>query len=98
MTTAETSDARAVFDALHEGDRIKVTQKILVGSRSWTTTTTGTVLSHNRVRTGLHVDRASDDYVFADTVLLKRDGDGELTTVSLDENTQLEVLSEGKRE
>ena len=97
MNTASTSDARAVFDALREGDRIKVTQQVQVGLRSWTTATTGTVLSRNRVRTGLHVDRASDDRVFADTILLKRDGDGELTTVSLDENTRLEVLSEEKR-
>jgi hypothetical protein len=91
MSTATASDARSVFASLREGDRIKVTQEVRVGSRRWRTTTTGTVVKTERLRSGLHFNRAADDPVYSDTILLKRD-DGELTTVNLDEQTQLEVL------
>lgn len=96
MSMATAPDARAVFNSLGEGDRIKVTQVVRVGSRRWTTTTSGTVVSHSRLRSGLHFDRAADDPVFTDTILLERDADGELTTVSLDEQTTLELLPQGE--
>jgi len=96
VTTPSTTDARAIFASLKEGDRVQVTQQVRVGSRTWSTATSGTVKKTERIVTGLHVDRAKDDRVFADTILLERDGNRELTTVSLDENTRLEVLSGGK--
>ena len=41
-----------------------------------------------RRRQGLHFRRNQDDKVFADMIVLKRD-DGELTTITMDEFTQL---------
>ncbi len=41
-----------------------------------------------RRRQGLHYRRNRDDKVFADMIVLKRD-DGELTTVTMDEFTEL---------
>jgi ribosomal protein L19 len=96
MTASGTkqADAYSMFRRLKPGDRVRVTQTVRVGSRQWDTSFTGTVLETRRAQTGLHFDRARDDRVFVDTIVLNR-GDGERTTVTLDENTQIEVVTAG---
>ena len=84
-------DSLIVFDQLQPGDRIELKHEVKVGFRSWTTTTVGTVVSKDRRRHSLHHRRNFDDKVFSDVVLLKRD-DGELTTVPLDEFSELRKL------
>ena len=91
MTSAQAA-SRELFYELKPGDRIEVVQTVRVGSRSWTTTTQGTVVSTERRRHGLHFRRNLDDKVFSDIIVLKRAG-GELTTITLDEFTQLRRLS-----
>jgi hypothetical protein len=49
------------------------------------------VLRRERRRHGLHFRRNADDKVFSDVLILSRD-DGELTTVTIDEYTQLRKL------
>ena len=79
------------FEALRPGDHVKVTQRVKVGLKIWTTTVTGTVERTERRREGLAVKRNFDDKAFADLVLLKKDGPaGEETTVTLDEFTHIE--------
>ena len=51
----------------------------------------GKVLRRERRRHGLHFRRNPDDKVFSDVLILSRD-DGELTTVTIDEYTQLRKL------
>jgi hypothetical protein len=83
------SDARELFYALLPGDRVEVVHEVKVGSsKTWTTKTVGTVVNTERRRQGLHFRRNPDDKVFADSIVLKRD-DGELTTVTMDEFTEL---------
>ena len=84
-------DALIVFEQLQPGDRIELKHEVKVGFRSWTTTTVGTVLSKDRRRHALHHRRNFDDQVVSDVVVLKRD-DGELTTVTLDEFSELRKL------
>ena len=84
----------AVYQSLEEGDRVELLHEVKVGFRSWTTTTTGTVVSTERRRHSLHHDRNFDDKVYSDMIVLKRD-DGELTTVTLDEFSVLKKLSNG---
>jgi hypothetical protein len=60
-------------------------------SAAWSTTTVGKVLRRERRRHGLHFRRNPDDKVFSDVLILSRD-DGELTTVTIDEYTQLRKL------
>ncbi len=84
-------DSLIVYDQLQPGDRIELKHEVKVGFRSWTTTTVGTVVSKDRRRHSLHHRRNFDDKVFSDVVLLKRD-DGELTTVTLDEFSELRKL------
>jgi hypothetical protein len=81
--------SRELFSELKPGDRIEVVHEVKVGSsKTWATKTIGTVVHTERRRQGLHFRRNQDDKVFADSIVLKRD-DGELTTVTMDEFTEL---------
>jgi len=77
-----------VFAALQPGDRVEVTHEVKVGFRNWNSKTLGTVVSKDRRRHSLHYNRNFDDKVYSDVLLLKRD-DGELTTITLDEFSEL---------
>lgn len=85
MTYAQTLET---FASLQPGDRVEVTHDVKVGFRNWSTKTLGTVVSKDRRRHSLHFNRNFDDRVFSDVLILKRD-DGELTTVTLDEFSEL---------
>ena len=76
------------FASLQPGDRVEVTHDIKVGFRNWSTKTLGTVVSKDRRRHSLHYNRNFDDKVYSDILVLKRD-DGELTTVTLDEFSEV---------
>jgi hypothetical protein len=79
------------FEQLKPGDHVRITQRLKVGLKVWTTTVTGTVERTERRREGLHVKRSFDDKAFADLVVLRKDGPAaEETTVTLDEYTQIE--------
>ena len=77
-----------LFDELKPGDRIEVGHTVTVGQKSWPTKTVGCVVRTERRRHGLHFDRSHDDKVFSDVILLEL-ADGELTTVTMDEFTEL---------
>ena len=81
-----------VFDELQPGDRVEVIHDVKVGFRTWTSTTVGTVVKKQRRRHSLHFNRNYDDKVFSDILVLRRD-DGELTTVTLDEFSELKKLA-----
>jgi ribosomal protein L34 len=85
-------DTINVYNALQAGDRVELIHEVKVGFRRWMTTTRGTVVSKERRRHSLHFRRNYDDKVFSDVLLLRRD-DGELTTVTLDEFSDLKRLS-----
>lgn len=79
------------FEELKPGDHIRVTQRLKVGLRVWTTNVSGTVELTERRREGLHVKRSFDDKAFADLIVLRKDGPAaEETTITLDEYTQIE--------
>ena len=82
---------RRLFEQLRPGDRVAVEHQVRVGFRSWKVRTEGTVVQTRRVRHGLHYRRNWDDPAYADQIVLRRD-DGELTVVTLDEYTTLELL------
>jgi len=82
----------AAFDKLQPGDRIRVRHEVKVGFRTWEAEATGKVVSKDRRRHGLHRRRNFDDKVFSDIVVLQRE-DGELTTITIDEFSQIEILS-----
>lgn len=79
---------RILFSELKPGDKIEILHEVKVGLKVWTTRTVGTVVRTDRRRHGLHFRRNLDDKVWSDVIILKRD-DGEETTVSVDEFTDL---------
>jgi hypothetical protein len=81
-----------VFDSLQPGDRVEVKHRVTVGFNGWDSTTVGTVVKKDRRRHSLHFRRNYDDKVFSDCVVLRRD-DGELTTITLDEFSELTKLA-----
>ncbi len=88
-TSAADSASSHLFAELKPGDRIEVDHGVKIGSSAtWTTKTFGTVVRTERRRHGLHFRRNPDDKVYSDVIVLSRD-DGELTTVTMDEYTQL---------
>ncbi len=76
------------FASLQPGDRVEVTHEIKVGFRHWSSQTLGTVVAKDRRRHSLHFNRNFDDKVYSDVLILRRD-DGELTTITLDEFSEL---------
>ena len=81
-----------VFQDLQPGDRVELKHEVKVGFRAWSTTTVGTVVSTDRRRHAIHHQRNPDDKVFSDIIVVRRD-DGELTTVTLDEFSELRKLT-----
>ena len=73
------------------GSRIRVRQRVTVGLRSWPLEVSGVVREIVPIETGIHTDRVRGEAVWAESVLLEK-ADGELTRVTFDENTEIEVL------
>ena len=90
MSTLQEKTLR-VFEALQPGDQVELIHQVKVGFNTWETKTTGEVVEATRRRHGLHYQRNFDDKAFSDIVVLKRP-DGELTTVTLDEFSELRKL------
>lgn len=84
--------ALRVFEQIQAGDRIELEHEVKVGFRVWRTKTSGIVITKERRRHSLHYRRNHDDKVFSDVLLLQRD-DGELTTVTLDEFSDLRIVT-----
>ena len=78
--------SREILNRLQPGDAIEVVHEVKVGQQRWTTTTRGNVVRIERRRHGLHFKRNPDDKVYSDMIILDR-GDGELTTLTIDEFT-----------
>ena len=93
MTDTE-AKSRQLFSELQPGDRIEVVHTIIVGNKRWTTTTEGTVVRTERRKHGLHFRRNPDDKVFSDIIIMRLD-DGEATTMTMDEFTEVRRLSSG---
>jgi hypothetical protein len=59
--------------------------------RSWALEVSGVVRDVKRFETGIHTDRVRSEDFCIESVLLEKP-DGELTRVTFDENSQVEVL------
>jgi hypothetical protein len=88
MPTTTEAESRQLFLDLLPGDKVEAIHTVIVGNKRWQTITAGTVLRTERRRHGLHFRRNYDDKVYSDVIILTR-GDGELTTVTMDEFTRL---------
>lgn len=82
---------RNELNRLKLGDRVEIAHEVKVGLKRWTTTTVGTVERIERRRHSLHFRRNADDKVFSDLLVLRLD-DGQLTTVTIDEFSELKKI------
>lgn len=77
--------------AAKPGQRVRITQTVRVGNRSWPAVVSGIVREVQVLLTGLATDRAPDDIVAVPTIHFTKDN-GELSSVTVDENTRVEVI------
>ena len=76
---------------LKPGQRIRITQRVRVGSTAtWTATVEGAYRGVNYLETGLSTDRVPEDDIVVVTVHFTKDN-GELSSITLDENSRLEL-------
>ena len=75
---------------LKAGQRIKITQFVRVGDREWSTTVEGAFRKIDYLVTGLSTDRLPEDDIVMPTVHFTKDN-GELSSITLDENTKLTI-------
>ena len=80
-----------LFASLLPGDRVEVVHEVKVGFRKWMSRAVGKVIRKDRRRHALHFRRSSDDKVYSDVLILQRD-DGELTTITMDEFSELRKM------
>jgi hypothetical protein len=82
----------AVIRGLKPGQRIKITQRVRVGSTAtWSAPVVGVFRNVNFLETGLSTDRVPEDDIVVVTVHFTKDN-GELSSVTLDEHSQIEVV------
>lgn len=82
-------DLMAFLRLLRPGDRVRITQTIRVGARTWTATVSGVFRDLNYLSTGLSTSRVPDDDIVVPTLHFTKDN-GEMASVTLDENSQVE--------
>ena len=80
----------ALLRSLQPGQGIKITQTVRVGLKSWPATVTGTYRKYNFLATGLATDRVREDDIVVVTVHFTKEN-GELSSVTLDENSKIEL-------
>jgi hypothetical protein len=81
----------SALEALQPGRRIRITQVVRVGSKSWTAEVTGTFRDLNALATGIATDRVPRDDIIVALLHFTKDN-GELASVTLDENTRIETV------
>jgi hypothetical protein len=89
--TNDNPTTRDMLNQLMPGERVRVTHEVKVGQKIWSTQVEGAVERVERRRHGLHFRRQYDDKVFSDLLVLKL-ADGTLSTVTIDEFTDLRKL------
>jgi hypothetical protein len=77
--------------SLQSGDRIRITQTVRVGSRKWQATTEGIFRELAYLETGITTERVKDDDLVVPVVRFTKPN-GELTSISIDEHTQVDKL------
>ena len=93
-TTAKPLDpaTKDVLGRLQPGQRLRITQRVKVGSKIWTTTVTGVFRDLNCLVTGLATHRVLADDIIVPTVHFTKDN-GELSSITLDENSKVEIVT-----
>jgi hypothetical protein len=81
----------SIIERLQPGQRIRIIQRVRVGLRIWETVVQGTYRGVNYLATGLSTDRIPQDDIIVPTVHFTKEN-GELSSVTLDEHSRIEVI------
>jgi hypothetical protein len=84
--------AQSTASQFTPGARVRVVQHVRVGDRKWTTEVSGTVESEGIRPVGGMEMGAKGFYSRQQTLQLRKD-DGEVTVVTIDENTEVHPVS-----
>jgi hypothetical protein len=79
------------LQSLRPGQRIRVVQTVRVGARRWEAVAEGVFREINYLATGVVTDRVPEDDIVVPVVHFAKDN-GELTSITMDENTVVSVL------
>ena len=90
-TWAAPPEMTALLRGLKPGQRVRVTQTVRVGNKSWQAVVTGTFRHLDYLATGLATDRVPEDDIVVIVVHFTKDN-GELSSITLDENSKVEVV------
>ena len=80
-----------ILRSLKPGDKFRVTQTVRVGSRKWDATTDGEFREIAYLETGITTERVKEDDLVVPVVRFTKPN-GELSSISLDENTKVTKL------
>jgi hypothetical protein len=87
--------AAAQLAQLQPGQRLKITQLVRVGMKTWPAVIQGTYRHLDSLATGLATDRVPEDDIIVAILHFTKDT-GELSSVALDEHTVIEAEVAGK--
>lgn len=76
------------------GDRVRVTQQLPHRDQPWSTPIEGVITRFRQAKTGSWFAHAKDDQLWLDRLELRLD-DGEITVLSLDRYSVIDVVDEG---
>jgi hypothetical protein len=80
-----------LIQSLAPGDKVRITQTVRVGSRTWPAVAAGTFRGVNYLATGITTDRVPEDDIIVPTLHFAKEN-GELASISLDENSKVERI------
>ncbi len=94
-TRALDPDLLRLLASLKPGQRIRITRDIHINSRhQWTAAPVEGTFSHvNYLATGLSTDRVPEDDIVVVAVHFRKDSLNELSSITLDPYTKIEVLA-----
>jgi len=76
---------------LQPGQRLRITQTVRVGSLSWPAVITGTFRRLDSLATGIATQRVPRDDILVGVLHFTKDNQ-EMSSVTFDENTHIEIL------
>lgn len=86
------SELATLLRGLKPGQRIRITQKMRVGSSAtWDAPVEGTFRHVNFLATGIATERVPEDDIVVVSVHFTK-ANGELSSITLDEHTKIEVI------
>ena len=85
-------ELQATLDQLQPGNRIRITQLLRVGLQTWPAIVTGVFRHYDSLATGLATQRVPEDDIIVPLVHFTKDPHGELSSVTLDEHTRIEII------